>query len=71
MVVQNLTSWLKKKIMPKDAQCSEMYFFVLEFIFVPISVFEKWSILYSTFQVNWSGTWMNFKQFYARGAEAT
>ena len=38
----------------KDAQISETDFVVLAF-FVRFVVFETWSIMYSTFIVNWSG----------------
>ena len=50
MVVQNLTSWLKKKIHPKFVQNFETDFLVCEFLFL---FFETWSILYNTFVVHW------------------
>ena len=53
--------------LPKDAQCSETDFLVQEF-FLRLLVFEIWSMLYSTFVVNWSGTQTNSeKQIMLRG----
>ena len=46
--------------MPKDAQCSEMDFSVYLTI-LRILVFETWSILYSTFVVNWGIRWIQNK----------
>ena len=47
-----LTIWLKK-IIPKDAQCSDTDSWAHVFFFVRFLVFELWLILYSTFVVNW------------------
>ena len=50
MVVKNSLNQLKKKFVPKDAQCSETDF-DLNLTILQYRVFEMWPILYSTFVV--------------------
>ena len=59
MVVQNLTSWLKKKFISKDAQCSETDILVQEFFFVMFfSFWDMVDFFLSTFAVYWSERWL-------------
>ena len=48
----------------EDAQYSETGFISSWFFFFRFLVFEIRSILYSTFVVNWSGTWINSGKIY-------